>query len=58
LGHPFDVSAFVRNITDEVHANSINSFLSIIGTMNTVYSEPRMYGVEVRWRFGHGAIQQ
>jgi iron complex outermembrane receptor protein len=58
LGRPFDVSAFVRNITDEVHANSINSFLSIIGTMNTVYSEPRMYGVEVRWRFGHGAIQQ
>lgn len=52
-GEPLDVGFFVRNATNEIHAESIGSFLpnglSIVGA---VYNAPRMWGAEIRYRFG------
>jgi iron complex outermembrane recepter protein len=56
-GQPLDIGLFVRNATNELHALSINSFLTVNGSMNTVYNEPRMWGLELRWRFGAEASQ-
>lgn len=51
-GSPVDVGLFVTNATDELHALSLNSFYSVVGTANAIYSEPRMWGIELRYRFG------
>jgi iron complex outermembrane recepter protein len=52
VGQPIDVAFFMRNATDDVHAQSLNSAYSSVGTANAVYNEPRMYGAELRYRFG------
>jgi len=52
IGTPVDLALFVTNATDDVHAQSLNSFYSVVGTANAVYSEPRMWGAEIRYRFG------
>src|SRR5690606_10659621 len=52
VGTPLDLALFVTNATDDVHAQSLNSFYSVVGTANAVYNEPRMWGAEVRYRFG------
>jgi iron complex outermembrane receptor protein len=52
-GQPLDVGLFVRNATNEVHAESIGSFFGVgLGIVGAVYNEPRMWGVELRYRFG------
>jgi len=51
-GSSFDMAVFVNNVMDEIHAASMNSFYSVNGTANAIYSEPRMWGAEVRYRFG------
>jgi iron complex outermembrane receptor protein len=54
FGEPFDVGFFMRNVTNEIHAISIGSFLpNGLYTVGAVYNEPRMWGVELRYRFGH-----
>jgi iron complex outermembrane receptor protein len=52
VGAPVDLALFVTNLKDDIHAQSLNSFYSVVGTANAVYSEPRMWGAEVRYRFG------
>src|SRR5690606_16093704 len=52
VGAPVDLALFVNNVMDDIHAQSLNSFYSVVGTANAVYSEPRMWGAEVRYRFG------
>jgi hypothetical protein len=48
------VGFFMRNVTNEIHAMSVSSFLpNGLYTVGAVYSEPRMWGVELRYRFGH-----
>jgi len=49
---PFDVALFVRNATDDIHAVALNSYYAFVGTASAVYSEPRMWGAQVRYRFG------
>jgi iron complex outermembrane recepter protein len=51
-GQPLDAAIFARNVLDDVHANTLNSFYSVVGTANAVYNEPRVYGAELRYRFG------
>lgn len=50
--YPVDLAVFVNNVKDDIHAVSQNSFYSVNGTANAVYSEPRMWGAELRYRFG------
>ncbi len=52
VGNPIDLALFVTNAGDSIHAQSLNSFYSVVGTANAIYSEPRMWGAEVRYRFG------
>jgi iron complex outermembrane receptor protein len=53
VGQPIDVGFFVRNATNELHAESIGSFLpNGLFVLGAVYNEPRMWGAEVRYRFG------
>jgi iron complex outermembrane receptor protein len=49
---PFDLSVFVRNATDDVHAVALFSFYSFVATGGAIYSDPRMWGAQVRYRFG------
>jgi iron complex outermembrane receptor protein len=52
-GQPLDVAFFMRNVTNEIHAQSIGSFLpNGLSVVGAVYNEPRMWGAEVRYRFG------
>jgi iron complex outermembrane receptor protein len=47
-----DISAFANNISDKVYRTSnANSFSGNL-VLSTLYGEPRMYGVKVRYRFG------
>lgn len=52
MGSSFDVGLFVRNAFDEeaVVGPAALSSASPIGT--AIYNEPRMFGAEVRYRFG------
>ncbi|GAB3324531.1 TonB-dependent receptor [Haliea atlantica] len=53
LGSNLDARAFVNNATDETYAvNEYVGFSQSGGFTNTVYGEPRMYGMSLRYRFG------
>jgi hypothetical protein len=41
----------MTNATNEVHAQSINSFYSEVGIINAIFNPPRMWGAEVQYRF-------
>jgi iron complex outermembrane recepter protein len=51
-GQPVDLGLFVRNATDEVHLLNVGSLYTALGTVLGTYSEPRMWGAELRYRFG------
>lgn len=55
-GKPLDASIFVTNALDKLYGVGGYSFiagsLAIIGTQTTVYGEPRMYGLRLRYNFG------
>ena len=48
-----DAALFVRNLTDETYAYSGGVQLHSVGIANKLYNEPRTYGVELTYRFGH-----
>ena len=53
LGSNLDARAFVTNATDETYRVSEYTGLSTsTGFTNSVYGEPRMYGMSLRYRFG------
>ncbi|KJS04325.1 MAG: hypothetical protein VR73_14675 [Gammaproteobacteria bacterium BRH_c0] len=52
LNSNFDLAFFVRNATDDLHAVALNSYYAFVGTASAVYNEPRMWGAQVRYRFG------
>jgi iron complex outermembrane receptor protein len=47
-------SLFVRNATNEVYLTSVQNQADTIGVATAVYSEPRTYGIQLRYRFGGG----
>ncbi|MFO7551993.1 MAG: TonB-dependent receptor [Haliea sp.] len=54
LGSRFDARAFVTNATDKTYAvNEYVGFSQSSGFTNTVYGEPRMYGMSLRYRFAN-----
>jgi iron complex outermembrane receptor protein len=53
FGAPLDVSLFASNALNKVYINQpVPSFEPGLGYGVTLYGEPRMYGVRVRYRFG------
>ncbi|MGD0143441.1 MAG: TonB-dependent receptor [Rhizomicrobium sp.] len=55
LGHPFDASLFVDNAFNRTYAVGADALLNLTGTSATIYAPPRMWGVELRYRFGADA---
>jgi iron complex outermembrane receptor protein len=52
LGHPFDLSAFVTNLTNKTYKQGADALLHLTGTSASIYGPPRMWSVELRYRFG------
>ena len=56
LGGPLDVSLFASNALNKTYTTQpVPSFEPSLGYGVTLYGEPRMYGVRVRYRFGEEA---
>jgi iron complex outermembrane receptor protein len=55
LGKGFDAGAFVNNAFDRTYAVGADALLHLTGTNAMIYAPPRMWGVELRWRFGADA---
>ncbi|WP_195908347.1 TonB-dependent receptor [Novosphingobium sp. Gsoil 351] len=52
-GRPLDIGVFVNNLTDETKpVGVLDQYAGSTGTVGLTYSEPRMYGVRVGYRFG------
>jgi iron complex outermembrane recepter protein len=49
-----DASFFVSNVTDKVYRVGQYNSLIANGYITSFYGEPRMYGIQLRYRFGHG----
>ncbi|HLG87125.1 MAG TPA: TonB-dependent receptor [Alphaproteobacteria bacterium] len=54
MGRPFDLSFFVTNVTDKVYTLGVYDLYNTTGTVSDVLGEPRMFGVQVKYRFGPG----
>ncbi|MGD0190484.1 MAG: TonB-dependent receptor [Rhizomicrobium sp.] len=52
LGEPFDASFFVDNAFNKTYQEGANPYLHLIGTNASIYAPPRMWGIELRYRFG------
>jgi iron complex outermembrane receptor protein len=52
LGEPVDASLFVDNAFNKTYEVGANPYLHLIGTNSSIYAPPRMWGVELRYRFG------
>jgi iron complex outermembrane receptor protein len=57
LGSSFDLSVFVNNLTDRTYKVGANALEHLTGTTASIYGAPRMWGVELRYRFGGEAAQ-
>ena len=55
LGTDMDAAAFVNNVTDKTYKVGANALLHLTGTSASFYGPPRMWGVELRYRFGQDA---
>lgn len=54
FGSTADLGFFVNNITDETYKIGANALESTVGTVSSIYGAPRMFGVELTYRFGGG----
>jgi iron complex outermembrane receptor protein len=50
LGSNFDVAAFATNVTDDVYPVASANSNEGVGINSAVFNEPRMYGVQLRYR--------
>jgi iron complex outermembrane receptor protein len=51
-GYPVDVGFFVTNLLDRLYQAGNFPTLESLGYYASVYGEPRMFGVQLRYRFG------
>lgn len=51
---PVDATFFITDAFNQVHITDVE-VPSVFGYRSVVYSEPRMFGVKLRWRFGKEA---
>ena len=54
-GYPADLAFFVNNVGDTVYKVGGNPLEHLTGTDSSIYGAPRMWGVELRYRFGADA---
>jgi len=53
-GHPLDIGVFVNNLTDEEKpVGVLDQYAGSTGTVGLTYTEPRVYGLRVGYRFGN-----
>lgn len=53
-GLPLDIGVFVNNLTNETRpVGVLDQYAGSTGTVGLTYTEPRMYGVRVGYRFGN-----
>ena len=58
FGSAFDAAVFVNNATNETYKVGANALLHLTGTSASIYGPPRMWGIELRARFGADAGEQ
>lgn len=51
-GSSLDLSLYVRNLFDREYVSGVAAGGAFIGMTSVVYGPPRMYGMELRYRFG------
>jgi iron complex outermembrane receptor protein len=51
-GSPLDLGLFVRNLADKEYQSGPNASGQSLGLLTSLYGPPRMYGAELRYRFG------
>jgi iron complex outermembrane receptor protein len=54
FGRPFDASFFITNLTDTVYRVGELDLAGSLGLATAIYNEPRMIGVQLKYRFGPG----
>jgi len=52
FGYPVDASFFMTNATDRTYLIGDFGLYSSLGTSSGIYSEPRMFGFRLKYRFG------
>ncbi len=52
MGNPFDLSFFMTNATNKAYGLGGFEIYRSVGTSSLVWSEPRMFGFRLRYRFG------
>jgi iron complex outermembrane receptor protein len=52
MGSDFDASLFVTNATDTVYRTRLSALYNIFGIAGASYGEPRIFGAQLRYRFG------
>ena len=53
-GQPFDIGLFVNNLTDVARPIGVlDGYTTAVGVVGLTYTEPRMYGVRLAYRFGN-----
>jgi iron complex outermembrane recepter protein len=55
MGRPFDLSVFMDNVTNRTYKVGADALLNETGTSASIYGPPRMFGIELRYRFGEDA---
>ncbi|MDE2184002.1 MAG: TonB-dependent receptor [Alphaproteobacteria bacterium] len=55
MGSSFDAGAFVNNVTNKTYKVGANALEHQIGTTASIFGAPRMFGIELRYRFGADA---
>jgi iron complex outermembrane receptor protein len=53
LNGPVDVSLFVKNLTNKVYVTDLQDIINILSFTAGVHNDPRTFGIELRYRFGH-----
>jgi iron complex outermembrane receptor protein len=54
-GRPVDASFFMTNATDQVYLVGGTVVYNALGVNPVIYGEPRMWGFQLRYRFGPGS---
>lgn len=52
LGRPIDLRAFMTNATNEVYRTSNSNIFNSIGVQTSIYGEPKMYGLSLKYHWG------
>jgi iron complex outermembrane recepter protein len=58
MGTSADLAFFVNNVADQVYKVGGNPLEHLTGTDSSIYGAPRMWGVELRYRFGEDAKEE